>query len=85
MIEIVSRKNKITKDDVNTLITLKSGQMSRTVEPIDIGDGELILYTHKGQAVLAKTPGQNRFTNHQPNMISYLPLVRQEREKLIHP
>lgn len=58
MIEIVSRKNKITKDDVNTLITLKSGQMSRTVEPIDIGDGELILYTHKGQAVLAKTPGQ---------------------------
>jgi phosphate starvation-inducible PhoH-like protein len=59
MIEIVSRKNKITKDDVNTLITLKSGQMSRTIEqPIDIGDGELILYTHKGQAVLAKTPGQ---------------------------
>lgn len=58
MIEIVSRKNKITKDDVNTLITLKSGQMTRTVEPIDIGDGELILYTHKGQAVLAKTPGQ---------------------------
>ncbi|MCR9132660.1 MAG: PhoH family protein [bacterium] len=60
MIEIVSRKNKITKDDVNTLITLKSGQMSRTVEPIDIGDGELILYTHKGQAVLAKTPGQKQ-------------------------
>lgn len=58
MIEIVSRKNKITKDDVNTLITLKSGQMTRTVEPMDIGDGELILYTHKGQAVLAKTPGQ---------------------------
>ncbi len=58
MIEIVSRKNKITKDDVNTLITLKSGQLSRSVEPIDIGDGELILYTHKGQAVLAKTPGQ---------------------------
>ncbi len=59
MIEIVQRRGKIDKDDVNTLITLKSGQLSsRTPIPMDIGDGELILYTHKGQAVLAKTPGQ---------------------------
>jgi len=61
MIEIVARRNKIEKDDVNTLITLKSGQFtSRTAPPIDIGDGELILYTHKGQAVVAKTPGQKQ-------------------------
>lgn len=61
MIEIVARKNKIDKDDVNTLITLKSGQLSsRTASPMDIGDGELILYTHKGQAVIAKTPGQKQ-------------------------
>lgn len=61
MIEIVARRNKIEKDDVNTLITLKSGQFtSRTAPPMDIGDGELILYTHKGQAVVAKTPGQKQ-------------------------
>jgi phosphate starvation-inducible PhoH-like protein len=59
MIEIVSRKNKISKEDVNTLITLKNGQLStKNTSIIDIGDGELILYTHKGQAVVAKTPGQ---------------------------
>lgn len=59
MIEIVSRKNKISKEDVNTLITLKNGQLStKNTSTVDIGDGELILYTHKGQAVVAKTPGQ---------------------------
>ena len=59
MIEIVSRKNKISKEDVNTLITLKTGQLStKNTSTVDIGDGELILYTHKGQAVVAKTPGQ---------------------------
>lgn len=59
MIEIVSRKNKISKEDVNTIITLKNGQLStKNTSIIDIGDGELILYTHKGQAVVAKTPGQ---------------------------
>ncbi len=61
MIEIASRKNRVTKEDVNTLITLKNGQFATKVpETVDIGDGELILYTHKGQAVLAKTPGQKR-------------------------
>lgn len=61
MIEIVERRKKIDKDDVNTLITLKSGQLStRTASPMDIGDGQLILYTHKGQAVIAKTPGQKQ-------------------------
>lgn len=62
MIDLVSRKNKIGKDDVNTLITLKCGQLGRTKPDLtqDIGDGELILYTHKGQAVVAKTPGQKR-------------------------
>lgn len=59
MIEIVSRKNKISKEDVNTLITLKTGQLStKNTSTVDIGDRELILYTHKGQAVVAKTPGQ---------------------------
>jgi phosphate starvation-inducible PhoH-like protein len=59
MIEIVSRKNKISKEDVKTLITLKTGQLgTKNTSTVDIGDGELILYTHKGQAVVAKTPGQ---------------------------
>ena len=59
MIEIVSRKSKITPGDVRTLITLKKGQ-AESVAPVQehTGNGDLILYTHKGQAVVAKTPGQ---------------------------
>ena len=59
MIDTVRRKGKISKDDVNTIITLKKGELTYQ-QPIkeDIGDGQLILYTHKGQAVTAKTPGQ---------------------------
>ncbi len=68
MIEIVSRKNKIGKDDVNTLITLKNGQRSgNTIAFKDIGDGTLILYTHKGEAVIAKTPGQKQIYKSSAN------------------
>jgi len=68
MIEIIERRNKIEKDDVHTLITLKSGQFStRSDAPMDIGDGELILYTHKGQAVIAKTPGQKEIYKSSAN------------------
>ena len=59
MIDTVRRKGALSKDDVLTIIMLKKGEMS-TQHPIKEhkGDGELILYTHKGQAVVAKTPGQ---------------------------
>lgn len=58
MIEVAGRKKNVVEDDVNTLIALKTGELKYKKSPIDIGNGELILYTHKGQAVLAKTPGQ---------------------------
>ncbi len=63
MIEVAQRKAKVTEDDVNTLIALKSGELQakeRKQHPAYTGDGELILYTHKGEAILAKTPGQKR-------------------------
>lgn len=63
MIEVAQRKNKVTEDDIKTLVALKSGEVkARDLKqhPADIGDGELILYTHKGQAISAKTPGQKQ-------------------------
>ena len=68
MIEIVARKNKIAKDDVNTLITLKNGQRSsNTLAYKDNGEGTLILYTHKGEAVIAKTLGQRQICRSSAN------------------
>lgn len=59
MIEVVRRRGKISKDDVSTLLTLKKGQMASVAQQaVNPTDGELILYTHKAAAVLAKTPGQ---------------------------
>lgn len=63
MIEVVERRNKINEDDIKTLIALKSGEYQsrlRKQHPINKGDGDLILYTHKGEPILAKTPGQKR-------------------------
>ncbi len=62
MIEVAQRKAKVTEDDVNTLIALRSGELQakERKHPAYTGDGELILYTHKGEAILAKTPGQKR-------------------------
>lgn len=66
MIEVVVRKNKISEDDIKTLIALKSGEykaQERKRNPIKKGDGDLILYTHKGEPILAKTPGQKRIVD----------------------
>ncbi|MBO6523580.1 MAG: PhoH family protein [Balneolaceae bacterium] len=62
MIEVVKRKNKVSEDDIKTLIALKSGEFraKERNHPAYTGDGDLILYTHKGEAILAKTPGQKR-------------------------
>lgn len=62
MIEVVQRKNKVTEDDIKTLIALKSGEFKarERKHPAYTGNGDLILYTHKGEAILAKTPGQKR-------------------------
>ena len=60
MIDVAVRKKKVEEDDVKTLITLKSGELSAAKPLTSIGNNELILYTHRGEAVLAKTPGQKR-------------------------
>ncbi|GAB5409721.1 MAG: PhoH family protein [Balneolaceae bacterium] len=63
MIEVVERRNKVSEDDIKTLIALKSGEYQarlRKQHPAHKGDGDLILYTHKGEQILAKTPGQKR-------------------------
>lgn len=63
MIEVVERRNKVSEDDIKTLIALKSGEYQARVRkqhPAKKGDGDLILYTHKGEQILAKTPGQKR-------------------------
>ncbi len=61
MIGVASRKGSVSENDVKTLITLKSGERrAREPMPTDLGSGELILYTHDGIPVHAKTPGQKR-------------------------
>ena len=63
MIEVAERKGKVTEDNVNTLLVLKSGEIRakiRNEHSVRKGDGKLILYTHKGEAIFAKTPGQKR-------------------------
>lgn len=70
LIEVASRKNRVTEDDVKTLIALKSGEFKAKelkLKPFNAGDGDLILYTHKGQPVLAKTPGQKRISQSSSN------------------
>ena len=60
MIDVALRRKKVEEDDVKTLIALKSGELKASKPPANLGDSELILYTHRGEAVLAKTPGQKR-------------------------
>lgn len=86
MIEVAQRKAKVTEDDVNTLIALRSGELQakeRKLHPAHTGDGELILYTHKGEAILAKTPAKNELLNHLLPTTLFLPLDQPVPEKLI--
>ncbi len=62
MLELLERKKKIVEGDVKTLVTLKSGESNashpqiRTLE----GSGDTIIHTYHGEAITAKTPGQQR-------------------------
>ncbi|HCD51722.1 MAG TPA: phosphate starvation-inducible protein PhoH [Balneolaceae bacterium] len=61
MIDVAGRKNQVSEDDVKTLISLNSGSGKiRAKSMDDLGDGDLILYTHRGEPILAKTPGQKQ-------------------------
>lgn len=63
MIDVAKRKNKVDDQDVKTLIALKTGEANAVrKQPIDLDsrDGDLIIHTHSGEPILAKTPGQKR-------------------------
>lgn len=61
MIEVATRKGSVSENEVKTLITLKSGERkAREPKPEHIGNADIILYTHDGEPILAKTPGQKR-------------------------
>lgn len=61
MIEVAERKGSVSENEMKTLIALKSGER-RAKQPRQVpdGDGEIIIYTHDGEPILAKTPGQKR-------------------------
>lgn len=61
MIGVATRKGSVSENEVKTLITLKSGERkSHEPLPINVSSGDVILYTHDGIPVYAKTPGQRR-------------------------
>lgn len=65
MLEVAGRKSKVSEDDVRTLIALKTGetQASRPTEFKSESGKDVIIHTHNGEAVLAKTPGQRRIVS----------------------
>ena len=62
MLDLAKRKNQVSEDDVNTLIVLKSGEQKAGQQRTAVmkNDNDVIIHTHTGEAVLAKTPGQRR-------------------------
>lgn len=62
MLDLAERKNQVSEDDVNTLIVLKSGEQKAGQQRAAVmkNDNDVIIHTHTGEAVLAKTPGQRR-------------------------
>ncbi len=59
MIGVARRKGSVSENEVKTLIALKTGERkAREPLPKDISESDLILYTHDGNAIYAKTPGQ---------------------------
>ncbi len=61
MIEVAERKGSVSENEVKTLIALKSGeQKARKPHTPASGSGDAILYTHDGEPIIAKTPGQRR-------------------------
>lgn len=65
MLSMAKRKNKISEEDVYTIINLKTGEQhaeDKMKEMLE-HEGDVILHTHRGEAVLAKTPGQRRIVH----------------------
>ncbi len=61
MMEVAERKGSVSENEMKTLIALKSGER-RAKQPRrePAGDGQIIIYTHDGEPILARTPGQKR-------------------------
>tara|TARA_R110002050_G_scaffold246022_3_gene383789 strand:- start:202 stop:1125 length:924 start_codon:yes stop_codon:yes gene_type:complete len=61
MIEVAERKGSVSENEVKTLIALKSGERkARKPHTPSSGNSDIILYSHEGEPIIAKTPGQKR-------------------------
>lgn len=59
MLQVLDRKDFVTENDVKTIVNLHTGEkIARTAKPTQVGESKVILHTHNGEAVYAKTPGQ---------------------------
>ncbi|MEO1021616.1 MAG: PhoH family protein [Bacteroidota bacterium] len=61
LIDVATRNHLISSDDIDTLVALASGEQKAKQPPsetLQSGDGLNILYTHNGEEIKAKTPGQ---------------------------
>lgn len=62
MIQVARRNKQIEKGDITTLLALanktESGSSGDSGMPFQTNTGDIILHTHAGEAVSAKTPGQ---------------------------
>ncbi len=71
MIRIAGKKNQIHSSDVRTLLALENkmeGSPSDISEPLFHQDtGDIILHTHNGEAISAKTPGQRNIVRASEN------------------
>jgi phosphate starvation-inducible protein PhoH and related proteins len=71
MIRIAGKKKQIHSSDVRTLLALENkmeGSPSDITEPLIHQDtGDIILHTHTGEAISAKTPGQRNIVKASEN------------------
>jgi len=69
MIQIAKQNKQVTSDDVETLLALnlRNNTNTKTDKPFIKDTGDVILHTHTGDAVAAKTPGQRELVNAATN------------------
>lgn len=63
MISMVKRGSELSSHDISTLLALAEkveGKKNLSVESFDQDTGDIILHTHTGEAISAKTHGQRR-------------------------
>jgi len=58
MLEVAQRGKEVREGDVKTLIRLNGKRPEALTQDPFTGKGDVILYTHRGEPVRAKTPGQ---------------------------